>query len=378
MLPAQGGAQSPNVFQQSAGAYNGAVNATNGALAMNATAPAMMAQTAQAQTSTYNPFTGLNADGSAMAGFGAGSASGGGYTADQAAAARDVTAGQFGGMDISPYLNPYTSQVVDQTAADMERARLIEQNQADDAMQAAGAFGGSRHGIANAETNRNFYDRLGATTGALRNQGYQNAQQAAFQDIANRMNADLANQQSDLSTNQFNANAVNQARMTGANNATSASIANANAQTQLAGQRLGAVNDAARFGAQAMNDTSRFNAGNMTDTSRFNSTAYNDAAQRRFNNQMGGASQLGGLATLGFNMGNSISDRQARDGALARGVQQDIMNAAMQQWAGYTGAGNLGLGNLQSGVASAPSGAGSTTQTQNPGLLGILGAIAGI
>ena len=57
---------------------------------------------------------------------------------------------------------------------------------------------------------------------------------------------------------------------------------------------------------------------------------------------------------------------------------QQIIDAARAQWGGYTGAGNLGLGNLQSGVASAPSGAGTTTQTQDPGLAGILGMLAGI
>lgn len=369
MMPQQ---QGGNVFDTSAGAYKGAVGATSGALGMNAMSQPMMASTAQSQTTGYNPFTGLDASGSEMAGFGAGVAGGGGYTADQAAGARDVTAGQFSGMDISPYMNPYQQGVVDNTTAEMERARLVQQNQTNDAMSAAGAFGGSRHGIANAETNRGYFDMLGQTVGNLNNQGYLNAQQAAFQDIGNRMNADAMNQQSDLSTNQFNAGQTNQARQTGANNATSASIANSNAQTQLAGQRMGAMNAAGQFNASAANDTSRFNAGNLTDTSRFNAGNYNDFQNDRFNNQMAGASQLGGLSSLGFNMGNTISDRQSADGAAARAAQQQLMDLAQQQWAGYTGAGNLGLGNLQSGVASAPSGAGTTTESSNPGILGLL------
>ena len=364
--------QGGNVYNTSAGAYNGAVGATNGAMAMNAMSQPMMASTAQAQASGYNPFTGLDSTGAAMTGFGAGNASGGGYTADQANAARDVTAGQFAGMDIAPYMNPYQQNVVNNTTAEMERARLIAQNQADDAMTAAGAFGGSRHGIANAETNRGFYDMLGQTVGNLNNQGYQNAQAAAFQDIGNRMNADAMNQQSDLSTNQFNAGQVNQARQTGANNATSASIANANAQTQLAGNRMNAINTAGQFNAGAANDTSRFNAGNLTDTSRFNSGAYNDAMQNQFANQINGASQLAGLSQLGFNMGNTISGMQAADGAAAQAQQQQLMDLAQQQFAGYTGAGATGLAGLQSGVNSAPSGAGTTTESSNPGILGIL------
>lgn len=351
-----------NVYNTAAGAYNGAVGGTQAAMGMNLATP-----TAQAQTASYTPFTGLNADGTAMAGFGAGMASGGGYTATMSDPARDVMAGQLANTDLSQYMNPYTDTVVNQTAADMERQRLIQQNQADDAMQAAGAFGGSRHGIANAETNRNYYDRLGATTGQLRNLGFQNAQQAALQDIANRMNADLANQNADLSTGQFNANAANQAGQTRANNAAAASIANANAQTQLAAARMGAINNAGAFNASEMNQNSRFNADSL-----------NTSTQRRFQNMLGGSDQLSGLAALGMNIGNNISDRQAADGALSRSVSQDIINAGLGQWGGFTGAGNLGLGNLQSGVASAPSGAGTTTQTQSPGLLGLFGALAGL
>ena len=55
---------------------------------------------------------------------------------------------------MSQYMNPYEDQVVGQTMSDLERARQIQQNQADYAMGRAGAFGGSRHGIAQAEDNR--------------------------------------------------------------------------------------------------------------------------------------------------------------------------------------------------------------------------------
>lgn len=351
-----------NVYNTASNAYNNSVNATQGAMGM-----AMATPTAQAQTASYTPFTGLNADGTAAAGFGAGMAGGAGYDPTMAAAARDVTAGQFSNVDISQYMNPYTSQVVDQTAADLERARLIEQNTTDDAMTAAGAFGGSRHGIANAETNRNYYDRLGATLGDLRNTGYQNAQQAAFQDIANQMQADLANQNSDLSTNQFNANAANQAGQTLANNRTSASIANANAQTQLAGQRLNAINSAGQFNANALNDTSRFNA-----------DAINTGNQNRFNNVLSGAGQLSGLSSQGVSIGNNLSDRQAADGADARALQQQLMDLAQQQFSNYSNQANLGLGTLQSGIASIPGGSGTTSSTSNPGLFGILGSLAAL
>jgi hypothetical protein len=374
--------------QQVAGAYNGAVQGTQQAMGMNLGMTPMMAQTSQAGAPAataqgYNAFTGVNAQGQPMAGYGAGTASGSGYNAAQMGPVANVTAGQFAGMDMNPYMNPYLNNVVDQTQADMERARLVEQNATNDAMTAAGAFGGSRHGIANAETNRNYYDRLGSTMGQLRNLGFQNAQQAAFQDIGNTMQADLANQNVQYNVGAGNRDATNQARMTGANNSTSASIANANNTTAMNRDRFDAVNRAREFGADANNAVSQFNSrlgadlsirnADATDyNSRFNADTFNTANQNRFTNQMNAANQFAGLADQGFNMANTIAGNQQADGQTAQAAQQALINAAMQQFAGYTGAGNLGLGNLQSGVAAVPGGSGQTTNTSNPGLGGLL------
>lgn len=394
----------PNLQNQVAGAYTGALQGTQQAMGMNLGMTPAMANTATAfapaatamtgQATGYNAFTGLGPDGNPMPGFGGGTASGGGYTAAQMGPVRDVTARQFAGTDMSQYMNPYLNTVVDQTAADMERARLIQQNQADDAMTSAGAFGGSRHGIANAETNRAFYDRLGATTGQLRNLGFESARDSAFRDIANTMQADLANQGMDFNVGSFNTGQTNEARRTGANNSTAASIANASNSTQLAGMRMGAVNDAGRFNAGAQNDMSRFNAqaqndvsrfnsqlgadlsrfnaGASNDNSRFNANSFNQFGQQQFGNQMNAAAQLAAMSGQGFNMANTIAGNQQRDGQTAQAQTQALINAAMQQFQNFSNAGNLGLGNLQSGVAAVPGGSGTTTSSSNPGLGGIL------
>lgn len=104
-----------------------------------------------------------------------------------------VQAGQMAGADLSAYTNPYEQQVVQQTQDDMMRAQQIQQNLADYQMGQAGAFGGSRHGIADAESNRAFYDRLGAATGQLRQAGFQNAQQQAQADLNRQYQADTFN-----------------------------------------------------------------------------------------------------------------------------------------------------------------------------------------
>ena len=82
---------------------------------------------------------------------------------------------------LGKYTNPYETQVVDQSLADLERSRLTAQNIGGANAGAANAFGGSRHGIAEAETNRAFADQAARTASGLRQTGYQNAQDMARQ-----------------------------------------------------------------------------------------------------------------------------------------------------------------------------------------------------
>lgn len=110
-----------------------------------------------------------------------------------------VQAGQLSNTNLGAYQNPYTQGVIDTSMQDLERQRQMQQNQIGAQASAAGAFGGSRHGIAEAETNRAFAQQGAQMASGLRQQGFQNAQQMAQQDIASRMQAGLANQQAGLS-----------------------------------------------------------------------------------------------------------------------------------------------------------------------------------
>ena len=79
----------------------------------------------------------------------------------------------FSQSQINQYLNPYTQNVVDSTTNNMLRANQIQQNQL--RSSTAGAYGGSRQAILEAENDRNMQDSLGTVTGNLMNQGYQSA-----------------------------------------------------------------------------------------------------------------------------------------------------------------------------------------------------------
>jgi len=96
---------------------------------------------------------------------------------------------------MSQYSNPYETGVVNQNLADIERSRLLAQNNMGAQATAANAFGGSRHGIAESETNRGFADRAAAMSGQLRQQGYSNSQQMARQAQMQNQQAQLQGQQ---------------------------------------------------------------------------------------------------------------------------------------------------------------------------------------
>ncbi len=85
-------------------------------------------------------------------------------------------------LDIQSFQNPYNTQVIDQSLADLDRARQIRLQSDQDRAIGAGAFGGSRSGLLEAETNRNFADAAARTSSNLRQSGYNNSLNAAMQD----------------------------------------------------------------------------------------------------------------------------------------------------------------------------------------------------
>ena len=88
---------------------------------------------------------------------------------------------------MAEFQNPYTQQVVNQTIEDMDRARRMTANQISGDAAKAGAYGGSRAMLAQAENNRNFADRTAAAVGRLRSQGFSDAANLAQQENLQRL-----------------------------------------------------------------------------------------------------------------------------------------------------------------------------------------------
>jgi len=117
--------------------------------------------------------------------------------AQQGALAGTVTGlafdpGTIIGSDIGQYQNPYTQQVIDATQADILRGAQQGINALDYQAGRAGAFGGSRHGVALGELGTGVAQQLAQTSAAQRQAGFQSAQQMAQQDIQNRAAAQAA------------------------------------------------------------------------------------------------------------------------------------------------------------------------------------------
>jgi len=120
-----------------------------------------------------------------------------------------VQAGQLAGTDLSPYLNPYTQDVVNTTMANLNQQNQVADNANNASATSAGAFGGDRSAVQNALTNQQ-YALTGAQTYAGLNQAnYSNAQQSALADIAAKQAASTSNQSAGIAGAGLNLNAGN-------------------------------------------------------------------------------------------------------------------------------------------------------------------------
>lgn len=200
---------------------------------------------------------------------GAAGGKGGANIYDQSAGAynsalANTDPGAFGARTMAN-MNPYTQAVTDRTMGNIERQRQMAMNDVGAQATAAGAFGGSRHGVTEALTNEAYGRQFGDMAANLNMQGFNNAQNMAMQQGNN----------------------------------------------------------------------------------------------------------LAALAQQGFNMGNTISDRQMRDGMLMQGMNQQLIDAARGQYGGFTGAPGQSLSYPLAAISGVPHGQTSTTEN-NPGLFNYL------
>ena len=99
----------------------------------------------------------------------------------------DVSANQLATADLDPYMSPYQQQVIDASLRNLRENQSMALNQLDTQAGASGAFGGSRHGVAQAEALKGFDRQAQDLITSQLQSGFMNAQQAAQADMDRRM-----------------------------------------------------------------------------------------------------------------------------------------------------------------------------------------------
>ena len=112
--------------------------------------------------------------------------------------------GTFTPDQATAFMNPYTDQVIDRTAADMRRQSQIDALQDRTAMTSAGAFGGSRDALMRAERASNLSRNIGDMSAEQRAAGYSQAMDRAraAQEMANQYGFDVLATQAKAGTEQ--------------------------------------------------------------------------------------------------------------------------------------------------------------------------------
>jgi len=86
-------------------------------------------------------------------------------------------------QNIGAYMNPSTGEVIDSTIADLNRARQMANVDAAGYATRAGAFGGDRAAILEAENNRNYLESAARSAAQLRSAGFDQASRNLYQGL---------------------------------------------------------------------------------------------------------------------------------------------------------------------------------------------------
>jgi hypothetical protein len=225
-------------------------------------------------------------------------------------------------------MNPYTQAVTEQSLADLERSRQLQQQQTSAQATASRAFGGSRQGVAEAETNRAFGENAARLVAQQNAAGYQAAQQASEADLARQMQAQQLNQAQDLATTQQSLQLAGQFGL--ANQQAALEAARANQATGLTASQ---ANQDAMLRAALANQGYDFNVGQLNTQNQQQVNLANQAAQNQIAQQNAQNFLQANLA----NQGAGLTANQQR--LSAGGLLSNIAGQGQQM--GFTGANQL-------------------------------------
>ena len=321
-------------------------------------------------------------------------------TEDPAPAGADI-------IDVT--LTNFQRDVIDATMGELGRQEELQNLAIQDRAQRAGAFGGDRMAVQEAENNRNFDQTRAQTLANLNFQNFGNAQQQATNDINRNFQAQQANQGMNAGMMQSGAAGLAGMAGQGASGLSSLGQFGVSGLGSLGQSGLAGLGSLTQMGLSGLNNSGQFGIsglGNMAQTGTAGLGSMGQAgvaglgslgqsglsglgslgqsmASMGQNQQQFGQQQLGGLANQGFQMGESVENRNLAMGQLQQQQQQMILDAIKAQTMGWQNYGDVGLARYF-GATQNPSGYGTSntkgtvTTSSSPGLGGILGSVAQI
>ena len=274
---------------------------------------------------------------------------------------QDVQAQQFGQQAAEQYMSPYMQSVVEKQQREAQRTADIAGTQRGAQAVGAGAFGGSRQAIMDAEAARN----LALQKGDIQAQGLQSAfgqaQQQYNADQQQRMQAALANQGMGYNVGSQNLAANLGIQQLGAGQNLQAQLANQQAlmaaqqaqeQSRQYGAGLGmtAAQQRAQYGlaGQQLGEQSRQYGANY-------GLQANQAA-------LGAANQLAGIGGQRLQAQQGIYGLQNQMGAQQQALEQQKLNQAMQDYANAQQYPLMQLGTMSNMIRGLPMQASTSNQ----------------
>jgi len=249
---------------------------------------------------------------------------------------------KFGSQSAQDYMNPYMQNVVDIQKREAQRQADIAGTQRGAAAVKAGAFGGSRQAIMEAEAQRNLSQQMGDIQARGSQEAYDRAAQMFTSDQARELAAQQANQQAGLTTGQANLQAALGVQSLGAQTGLQAALANQ--QTGLtaqqareasrqfgAGQDMTAAQLQAQYGLsaqQASEAAKQFGAGQQMTAAQLEAQYGLSADQAREASRQFGAGQAATDAQMRAQYGQEAL--RAQEAANQFGAGQAMTAAQLQ------------------------------------------------
>jgi len=247
-------------------------------------------------------------------------------------APQDVQSQQFNQQAAQAYMNPYMQSVVDLQQQDAQRQADIATTGRNAQAVGAGAFGGSRQAIMDAEAAKNLAAQKGSIQATGLQSAYGQAQQQFNADQAQRMQAALANQGMGYNVGSQNLAANLGIQQLGAGQNLQAQLAN----QQALQQAQGAAEQSRQFGAgQGMTAAQQRAQYGLAGQQAGEQSRQYGAGLRMQGLQTGlqAAGQLGQFGQNIYGQQMGINQLQNQYGAQQQQEQQAIINQQIQDYA---------------------------------------------